>query len=666
MKKILLLVSVFVFGLALSACNGEDTPTCGEGEVLNAETNECEAEVPTCEDDEVLNSETNECEPAPPTCDEGEVLNEETNECEPEPVVCGDNEYELNGECAPVPVCEDGQELNDAYECIDLCEEGFVYDNGECIEEYIPLDPNVEGRIDLLLWSGTGTYWEDIGNQDLIGYCPLEGEEGYVEGCEADLLGQNDAAAYAVAKLFNEMYPNVTINVLAIAGGPNDGGKIWSQELENYRATYGAHPSVWASTDLPGDVSKGIVADLSEFANDPLYRAMNPAILNMMNYYGFQAGLPQYILPWGIYVNKELALYNNITVPGPDWTIDEYTTFISNSDPNVYYGSMDTPLRIIETATNDVAKSLFEYDGTGDFVDLNSDEVRSLIPYLNQWNENSVWGNYDPENGGEITQEFMDANWWWSYAYFMFGVLLTNEGDPWMMGDCAHPDENWWGTCKSDDWDIYPRPSTDYVDNTVGIVLDPMAVYNFCIEDGDLSCSEEEELQIKISYTFASFWIASSESFQARADQFFTDGENKSSALNDSFPVVTGDMFDEQMQIWYTPLKHQRFSDPSVMPGFHEVIRIYEAGQFWDVSDKSYPYFHNVEGSRRQNLYEWKEYWNPEINGGVTKGEPEFTDVILGNLYQWNEDANARFAESFADLELGLQIYYGFTEEDFE
>ena len=27
----------------------------------------------------------------------------------------------------------------------------------------------------------------------------------------------------------------------------------------------------------------------------------------MMNYYGFQAGLPQYILPWGVFVNKELA-----------------------------------------------------------------------------------------------------------------------------------------------------------------------------------------------------------------------------------------------------------------------------------------------------------------------------------------------------------------------
>lgn len=648
MKKFLLLVSLFVLGTTLAACGdgGEDPVVCDEG--YEEVDGECELIVPECTDDEELNTET--------------------NECEPKEVVCADDEYLLDGACTPSPTCADDEELSaDKSECVSLCPEGEVFDNGECIEEYVGLDPNVTGRIDLLLWSGTGTYWADLGNQDLVGFCPAEGEEGYVEGCEADLLGQNDAAAYAVAKKFNEMYPNVTINVLALAGGPNDGGRIWAQELENYRATYGAHPSVWASTDLPGDVAKGIVADLSQFENDPVYRTMNPSILNMMNYYGFQAGLPQYILPWGIFVNKELALYNNITVPGPDWTLDEYTTFIANSEPNVYYGSMDTPIRILETATNDISKSLFEYDGSQDhFVDLDSDEVRDLIPYISQWNEHSVWGNWG--EGLEITQEFMDANWWWSYAYFMFGTLLTLEGDPWMMGDCAHPSEDWWGTCKSDDWDIYPRPANPdaNIDNTVGIVLDPMAVYNFCIEDGNLACSEDELTQTQLSYTFASFWIASNESFQARADQMFTDGENASSALNDSFPVVRGDLFDEQMQIWYTPLKHQRFSDPSVMPGFHEVIRIYEAGQFWDVSDKSYPFFHSVEGSRRENLYEWKNYWNVEVTNGVPKADPAFTDTMIASLYQWNIDSNERFAESFAELQDGLKTYYGYSDEDFQ
>lgn len=522
-----------------------------------------------------------------------------------------------------------------------------------CGEKYEGLDNEITGQVDLLLWSGSGTYWEDIGHKNLT---------------EEDLLAQNDAAAYYVAKEFNKIYPNVTVNVLAIAGGPNDGGRIWSQEMENYKNTYGAHPSVWATTDLPGDISKGIVADLSRFEDDPLYQSMNPSIMNMMNYYGFQGGLPQYILPWGIYVNKELAEDQNLDVPDPDWTIDEYTDFIGNSEEDVYYGSMDTPIHLLETGTNSISKSLFEYSGGDEFVALNSEEVRSLLPLLAEWDENSVWG-------AGPSQEFMDANWSWGFKFFIENKILTLEGDPWMMGDAATPynndaaeDAQWWGRAKSSDWDIYPRPSTDYVDNTIGIVLDPMSVYNFCLEDGDLACSEEEELQIKISYTFASFWIADSKSWEVRAEGNFTDQANNvtSSSLNDSFPVTTGDTFDEQMNIWYTPDKHIRFKDSTLMPGFHEVIRIYKEGQFWDVSDKSFPYFYSDAGTRRENLYEWKQYYNSEVNGGVEKGDANFTDTLLGNLQTWNQLANERFANSFAEMENGLMTYYGWKQEDFE
>jgi ABC-type glycerol-3-phosphate transport system substrate-binding protein len=516
-------------------------------------------------------------------------------------------------------------------------------------DAYDGLDNEVSGQIDLLLWSGSGTYWEDLGNQNLT---------------EEDLFAQNDAAAYYVAKEFNKEYPNVKVNVLALGGGPTDGGRIWAQELDNSKNTYGAHPSVWATVDLPGDISKGIVADLSRFENDPLYQSMNPSIMQMMNYYGFQGGLPQYILPWGIYVNKELAEDQNLDVPDPDWTIEDYTDFIGNSEEDVYYGSMDTPIHLIETGTNDLHKSLFNYSGGDEFVALNSEEIRELIPLIEEWNEHSVWGS-------NPSQEFMDAGWWWSFKFFIENKLLTLEGDPWMMGDAAtpiDPENPWWGSAKSSDWDIYPRPSTDYVDNTVGIVLDPMSVYNFCLEDGDLACTEEEELQIKISYTFASFWIADSTSWQVRADGLFTDEANNvtSSALNDSLPVTTGDKFEEQMNIWYTPEKHLRFKDETLMPGFHKVLEIYEAGQFWDVSDKAYPYFYSEAGTRRTNLYEWKEYWNPEINGGVEKGDANFTDTILGNLSTWNELANERFAVSYGELETGLKTYYGYKDEDFE
>ena len=93
------------------------------------------------------------------------------------------------------------------------------------------------------------------------------------------------------------------------------------------------------------------------------------------------------------------------------------------------------------------------------------------------------------------TVEFVNANGGgWDYTWFKNGSLLTLEADPWMMGDCATPDTDWELKCVSSDWDIYPRPSTDYVDNTIGIVLDPMAVYNSCLDDNNLACSEEELL----------------------------------------------------------------------------------------------------------------------------------------------------------------------------
>ncbi len=142
MKKILLLISVFVIGITLTGCfpdtpdeecdsgfslvDGEcveDTvPVCDEGEVLNTDTLECEPVVPTCEDGEELNTETNECEPVAPTCEDDEVLNEETNECE-----------------LVVPVCEDDEVLNvETNECDPkplVCEDGYHEEDGECVED---------------------------------------------------------------------------------------------------------------------------------------------------------------------------------------------------------------------------------------------------------------------------------------------------------------------------------------------------------------------------------------------------------------------------------------------------------------------------------------------------------------------------------------------------
>lgn len=523
-----------------------------------------------------------------------------------------------------------------------------------CQDKYEALDTGIEGDVTVMLWSGDGSYIEDIGNKTLA---------------PEDLAGQNQATIYAVAKAFNEVYPNVKINVYAKAAGPNDGGVSWDQERENFKTNYGHYPDIWASTNLVDDVTKGLVADLSQFSNDPLYQSFNPGVMQMMNYFGIQAGLPQFLQPWGVFVNKELAEQNNIDVPDPDWTIEEYTDFVNSADMTNFWGAMDTPFSFVFTGTTTLAAQLSSYDGSGDHINLNSNEVRALIPYISEWADSSIWGL---QAQGLVPGEVMDANWWWGFKFFIENKILTLDGDPWMMGDAANPTEGHWGAAKSNDWDIYPRPSTAYQGNTVGVVLDPLAVYNFAMLDGNPEYTEDEQLQAKIAYTFAAFWIGDTRAWEARAAQEFLDGETLKSAMNDSFPLVTGDAFDEQMDIWYSTPIHARFEDPAVMPGFHEILRLWEAGEIWDVSDKAYPWTYDDNGTVRPILYEWQNIYNPAVITGnpeatsPLRSDAGWTDLVLSKLGDWNTAINQRFLLSEAALREGLKEFYGLTDADFE
>jgi hypothetical protein len=512
---------------------------------------------------------------------------------------------------------------------------------------YKQLDSKVEGEISIMLWSGDGTFMEDIGRKELT---------------PEDLKGQNQAAAYAVAKAFNQLYPNVKINVFAKSGGPHDNGVSWQQELENFKAEYGRYPDVYASTDLVGDISKGLIADLSKFDDDPLYKTFNKSVMGMMNYYGFQAGVPQFLQPWGVYVNKALAEDNNLDVPSPTWTIEEYTDFIGKADGVNFWGTMDTEFDFLRTGTTKFEQMMFNYAGKGNYVDLNTDEVKALIDYIPKWSKVAVWPQRDL---GLVSDEVMNANWWWGFKFFMENKILTLGGDPWMMGDCANPDPNHWGVCKSSDWDIYPRPSTDYQPNTVGVVLDPLAVYNHCMLDGNAECTDAENAQTKLAYTFAAFWAGDTRSMQARADQNFKDGEVLKTALNDSFPLVTGAEFDKQMEIWYSAPNHARFKNPATMPGFHEVLRIWQAGQFWAVSDKAYPWTYNYEGASRPILYEWLNMWDPAV-AGASRNDANWADNVKSKLGDWNTAFNQRFEESSKALKDGLKQFYGYKDSDFE
>ena len=512
---------------------------------------------------------------------------------------------------------------------------------------YEGLNTDVEGEITFMGWSGSGQYFEDLGNLDLTA---------------EDLTAGKDAQMYATAKAFNEIYPNVKINYYGKVGGPDDNEVVWAQELENFKAEYGEYPDVFLSTNLPGDIEKGMVADLSTFSEDPMYQSFNPALMDMMNYYGMQGGIPQYNLPWGVWVNESLAEDNNLDLPEHDWTIDEFTDFISQADMENFYGMLDTTLHIANTGTNSVRKAISEYSGDGKYVDLGSEEMKAMMDYIPEWAKYSVQPQFDL---GNVPVEVMDENWWWSWKFFISNKTLVNFEDPWFMGEAAHPDPEHPNRIQATDWDIYPRPATDYTGNTVGVVVDPMAVYNSCMNDGDAVCSEEENAQIQLGYTFAAFYTGDTTAWQARADQSYSNQGVLTPALDDSFPLVTGEEFDKQMNIWYSTPGHQEFSDAAVKPGFHKVLELWEAGEIWDVSDKTTPWFYDQDGERRTILHEYENYWNKDIVG-ATRTDASWSDLVKSKLSDWSDLSNQRFAEAYDNLKIALKEFYGFTDEQFE
>lgn len=147
--------------------------------------------------------------------------------------------------------------------------------------------------------------------------------------------------------------------------------------------------------------------------------------------------------------------------------------------------------------------------------------------------------------------------------------------------------------------------------------------------------------------------------------QTFKDGEVLKTALNDSIPLVTGEEFDNQMEIWFSAPNHARFKDPAVMPGFHEVLRIFQEGQFWAVSDKAYPWTYNYEGASRPILYEWLNMWDPAV-AGASRNDANWADNVKSKLGDWNTAFNQRFEESSKALKDGLKQFYGYKDSDFE
>ncbi|MDY0276497.1 MAG: hypothetical protein RBQ97_00275 [Acholeplasma sp.] len=517
------------------------------------------------------------------------------------------------------------------------------------------LDKDASGEITVMLYNGDGNTYKDLGHQNLL---------------VNEVTNKKLGTMYAVTKEFNKLYPNVKINVHFKQGASYDWAtnQTWAQYRENFETTENTKIDIWSATDLAGDTTRGLVSDLSVFEKYDSYKTFNPAIMGMLNYYGVQAGLPQYLVPWGVYVNKSLAEEKNIDVPDVDWTMEEYASFVKHKQDQVWYGTSEVPHRFLQTGISTFAQLLAKQGVDGDFINVNNDETKALIPYLGDIAPYGVWNQID---AGNLDMSFAAENNWWT-GLFQQNKLLTHHGDPWSIGDLANPVtskliEN--GT----DWDYYPRPSTAKVENTVGVVIDPIAIRNFAMDDKDAKLSDAEFAKLQIAYEFAAFWVADTRSWEARSKQQFMDATSKQllTTMDDSFPVTTGKNFDDQMDIWFELPTHQYFASAEKTPGFHKVLDLFKNGKVYDITDKAYPWNFDDNGSSKNIIDEWNQMLNPAYLAGEGATSPKvvdagWKDAVLAKLPEWNRLMNERFTTAFANLKESLKKYYGKTDKDFK
>ena len=513
------------------------------------------------------------------------------------------------------------------------------------------LDTNASGEVSIMVWSGDSEYYKDLGHQDLS---------------PEKLTSSNVAQIYAVAKKFNETYPNIKINLWAKTGDKDQvGTPSWDNEMENFKSDYGKYPDIWASGDVPNDIKKGLVADLSTFKDDATYKSYNAALMDSLNYYGFQAGLPSYSIPWGIWVNKSLAADNNIDVPDPDWDIDEFTKFVTKADGKTFWGMKTAatdsaghdghgPLDILNMGVSTINKQISE-KGT---VDLNNEEVKDLLKYCPKWAASSI---DSAEGAGNLTLDIVKESGAYTWRYFCNNRTLVNMEDPWYL--TAGADESTKDSdnfIKARDWDFYPFPSTDYNDNTIKLVMDPICLHNYAADDGNNEWSDEEKQQLLVTYTFATYWTAGTEAKKAIYEQKWTEnGQLKESAANDSFPVVTGEAYEEQMKLWNELPAHQSYKEKE---GFQKVVELFQEGKSWDYIDKCWTRKVTENGESKDTLYEWINCGDENVSGAWMT-DKNWANEVKSKLADWNEAINKRIDTTTTQLKDALKQYYGFTDD---
>ena len=510
-------------------------------------------------------------------------------------------------------------------------------------EGHPDFDDTVEGEIYIMI------AWGNQFNRD-IGNMVVDPEEN---GC------MFFAAFHSTARVFNEIFPNVVINLYQ-----TENSYYWDQQRRNFEAEHGRFPDIFQSHNLAWDATAGLVADLSVYADDPRMQSINPAILDMFTVHGFIPGLPRETIPQGVFVNRELAEQHNINPPRIDWTIQEFTDFINHTDGRTYWGMWEPPIDFISHGTPYIHYALARSEGVAT-VDLNNPAVRNLLSYVPLWTRDSM---QSLNRQHQIPAGLLDSLWWWRIMFFARSHILVTHTNHWELGRMANAvDEIQMANSLrvvSNDWDVFPFPSTPYMGNTIQIHSGAWAIYNYA--EGAHEWTAEQEAQRDLAFSFMMFYLTDNRAWEARSQEQMIIGINVPAGYVDvigtqvptSFPIVTGADFDFQMQTMFNTDSFSMLADRSRFPGFHRVMEIFQSGEAVGIFGTAIPMYVDEAGTVVNAMVYWHNIHQHWIVDAYTH-EPQWLDAILAHLPEWNRVTNDRLARADQQFREALEHWYG-------
>jgi hypothetical protein len=185
------------------------------------------------------------------------------------------------------------------------------------------------------------------------------------------------------------------------------------------------------------------------------------------------------------------------------------------------------------------------------------------------------------------------------------------------------------------------------------MVLDPMGIRNFALDDGDPMLSWEEYQLMRISWEFVRFYTADIRAARARSDYIF--GQHEMSALDEGFPLLTGQLYRDLMDLWFLAPERRDFADAHARPGFQHLLAMWDDGNFWGLWNNAFPLM-SIQGA---SVIDSATEWNSRATvGGIRVNQAGWLPNVIARLPDWNESTNARFASRFANIDARIEMYY--------